>query len=105
MSEIIAVVNQKGGVGKTTTCINLSASLGKTKRHVLLVDLDPQSNATRGCGIDPHNIGANINDVLLAREGCEAAIIGLDNTNFSLLLVQQNQPFITKHQLIFFPKT
>ena len=56
MKEIIAIVNQKGGVGKTTTCINLASSLSKTKRTALLVDLDPQSNATRGCGIDPHSL-------------------------------------------------
>ena len=50
--KILSVVNQKGGVGKTTTSINLSACLFKMKRRVLLIDLDPQSNATRGSGID-----------------------------------------------------
>ena len=85
MPEILAVVNQKGGVGKTTTCINLSASLSKTSRKVLLVDLDPQSNATRGCGVDPHSLSASINDLLLGRSSVQETIIKPDNIYFSLL--------------------
>ena len=85
MPEILAVVNQKGGVGKTTTCINLSASLSKTTRKVLLVDLDPQSNATRGCGVDPHGLSTSINDLLLGRSSSDEIIIQPDNIDFSLL--------------------
>ena len=85
MPEILAVVNQKGGVGKTTTCINLSASLSKTTRKVLLVDLDPQSNAIRGCGVDPHGLSTSINDLLLGRSSADEIIIQPDNIDFSLL--------------------
>ena len=85
MPEILAVVNQKGGVGKTTTCINLSASLSKTTRKVLLIDLDPQSNATRGCGVDPHGLSTSINDLLLGRSSIDETIIQPDNIDFSLL--------------------
>jgi len=85
MPEFLAVVNQKGGVGKTTTCINLSASLSKTSRKVLLVDLDPQSNATRGCGVDPHGLSTSINDLLLGRSSADETIIQPDNIDFSLL--------------------
>ena len=85
MKEIIAIVNQKGGVGKTTTCINLASSLSKTKRTALLVDLDPQSNATRGCGIDPHSLQYSINDVLLERETVDNCLVNLDNLGFSIL--------------------
>tara|TARA_Y100000389_G_C17459998_1_gene520982 strand:- start:1001 stop:1768 length:768 start_codon:yes stop_codon:yes gene_type:complete len=85
MTELLAVVNQKGGVGKTTSCINICASLAKTKRKTLLIDLDPQSNATRGCGIDPHGLTTSINDVLLGRTNIDESIISTDNISFSIL--------------------
>ncbi len=67
MGKIISVCNQKGGVGKTTTCINLAACLAAAEKKTLLVDMDPQSNATTGLGIDKNTLSLSIYDVITNR--------------------------------------
>jgi chromosome partitioning protein len=65
MGQVIAIANQKGGVGKTTTAVNLGASLGADGRRVLVVDIDPQGNASSGLGVSPHEIDAGLYQVLI----------------------------------------
>lgn len=74
LAKIVAVANQKGGVGKTTTAINLSASLAINEQAVLLVDMDPQANATSGLGIDPANAGVTVYDCLMRGKPVDEAI-------------------------------
>ncbi|HAS6167464.1 TPA: ParA family protein [Vibrio vulnificus] len=65
MGKIVAIANQKGGVGKTTTCVNLAASMAATKRKVLVIDLDPQGNATMASGVDKYMVDATAYDLLV----------------------------------------
>lgn len=84
MGKIISLVNQKGGVGKTTSSINLAASLGILKKKVLLVDLDPQGNATTGIGINKADISKSVYDLLIDNASLKETII---KTKFKNLYV------------------
>lgn len=85
MGKIIAVVNQKGGVGKTTTSINLSAALAMLGKKLLIVDLDPQGNATTGVGIDKRGIDVSIYEVLTMKASVEQAIVKTKTRNLHII--------------------
>ena len=85
MARIIAVANQKGGVGKTTTCVNLVSALADMNYRSLLVDLDPQGNASVGCGVNARELEVSALDVLQDECGVAEAMIHLDELGFDVL--------------------
>lgn len=99
--KVIAFANQKGGVGKTTSCVNIAASMVAAKRDVLMIDLDPQGNATMGAGIDKLSLEYTIGDVLTGEAEVTSALIPASPGGFSVL---PSNASVTKAEIILLQK-
>lgn len=85
MAKVLAIANQKGGVGKTTTSVNLAASLRVTRKSVLLIDLDPQGNATMGSGVDKSSIDVSVYDLLMRTRQFDEVVVSPESADYDLL--------------------
>ena len=85
MARVIEIANQKGGVGKTTTAINICASLGAAKQKVLLIDMDPQGNATMGAGVDKNDLDESVYDILIDEQNISEMVIDAEQAGFDVI--------------------